>query len=635
LYGIAFWQVAMVPKKVVVDASSIKAQLEAGRPVRAKLPGGGRLKIDRSLPFLCLYRRPPENPDPGTERLVTAEAASIIAPGELEFQDGLRSLVTALAIDAREAFGDFLLVEIWVADHYAHRTPGAAPHFTLFTGPGVGTQVMSNRMGQELRRLRIARQDARVRLLSEKPTLPPGLAPLLTRAELEENRCRWLGIEIAPAFRSRDGQIYPLALKHMRHGLSRALNRTFHLFADRYTTHPPASFRSLGKRFFSKEVNHLDEQLAALDESFDFLLQVTPVNLDTAWQQFVSHRQERAPVFQYRPQKIDPYRMKRRLFSLPIERIEDPMLEGIFREKQMMLDRELSMLLELETPRFLLGSQQLFGKIPARVLTAARWLLERLPAQSTHEPPAEMEDARGFAKRARELIARYRESMPELRAKVSVDPEVFTSMIVSRGNLFVGSQATLPKSMVESMLAHEVGTHVLTYYNGRSQPFRLLALGLAGYDELQEGLAVLAEYLVGGLGRARMRLLGARVVAAQACVDGASFVDVYRLLTREHGFSEEHGFMLTCRVFRGGGLTKDSAYLRGFLRLLDYLKSGGDLESLYLGKIGVQHVPLIRELEWRGVLRPVPLRPHFLDFPQAIKRLEKIRTASSYMDLMS
>ena len=625
----------MVQTKSGTNAKVVLARLDSGQPVRTQLPAGGKLKIDRLLPFLCIYRKPPEHPDPGTERLVTAEAAYIVGSGEPAAQDELRSLVTGLAHEAREQFGDFLLVEVWVADRNAHRTPGAAPHFKIFTGPGVGTQVMSERLCEELRKLLVARQNARVRLSTEEPTLPPGLEPLLSASQLKEQRCRWLGVEVAPAFRSSTGKLYPLTLRQMRHGLSRALNRTFHLFADRYTTHPPASFRALGKRTFSSEVKRLDEQLAALDESFDFLLQVTPVNLDDAWQEFVRYGCERTPVFRYPPQEFDPYSMKRRLFSLPIERVEDPMLEGIFREKQMMLDRELSMLLDMETPRFLLGSQQMFGKIPRRVLAVARWLLDNLPPEEDSGEAEPMEDAAGFARRAKRLIARYRKIIPDMQVEVSIRPEVLTGMIVSRGNLLIGDRATLPQSRVEAMLAHEVGTHVLTYHNGHSQPFRLLALGLAGYDELQEGLAVFAEYLTGGLTGHRMRLLGARVLAAQACTDGADFVELYRLLTQEHGFSPEIGYLLTSRVFRGGGLTKDSAYLRGVLSLMRYLTGGGDLEPLYMGKIGVQHIPLIRELEWRGVLRPAPLRPHFLELPQAVKRLERIRKGASYRELMS
>ena len=50
-----------------------------------------------------------------------------------------------------------------------------------------------------------------------------------------------------------------------------------------------------------------------------------------------------------------------------------------------------------------------------------------------------------------------------------------------------------------ALLQHEIGTHVVTHVNGSRQPLRLLGAGLAGYDETQEGLAVFAEYLVGGL----------------------------------------------------------------------------------------------------------------------------------------
>ena len=44
-----------------------------------------------------------------------------------------------------------------------------------------------------------------------------------------------------------------------------------------------------------------------------------------------------------------------------------------------------------------------------------------------------------------------------------------------------------------ALLAHEVGTHIVTYVNGKAQPFRQLYAGLAGYEAFQEGIAVLAE----------------------------------------------------------------------------------------------------------------------------------------------
>ena len=51
----------------------------------------------------------------------------------------------------------------------------------------------------------------------------------------------------------------------------------------------------------------------------------------------------------------------------------------------------------------------------------------------------------------------------------------------------------------------------------------------AGSDELQEGLAVLSEYLVGGLSPPRFRLLAGRVIAAQMLIKGSSFRYIQRI----------------------------------------------------------------------------------------------------------
>ena len=55
-------------------ASAVRTRLAAGLPVRRTLPGGGRLHIDRPLPFLCVYRVPPGQPEPGADGLVRTQA---------------------------------------------------------------------------------------------------------------------------------------------------------------------------------------------------------------------------------------------------------------------------------------------------------------------------------------------------------------------------------------------------------------------------------------------------------------------------------------------------------------------------------------------------------------------------------
>jgi len=238
-----------------------------------------------------------------------------------------------------------------------------------------------------------------------------------------------------------------------------------------------------------------------------------------------------------------------------------------------------------------------------------------------------------FAAAANREIEYYRAQYPDFSAKVQVRDDI-VGLMVSQGNLLVGNPVRIPASRVEALLQHEVGTHILTYHNGRAQPLHQLYCGLAGYDELQEGLAVMAEYLVGGVSRPRVRVLAGRVLAVKALEGGASFVETFRLLTDDYGFNKKTAFTTTVRVYRGGGLTKDAVYLRGLVGLLDYLGEGGSFDELIVGKISTAHTPIIQELMWRRVLRPVPLRPKYLDQSQATGRLLCLRRKTSVLDLI-
>jgi hypothetical protein len=88
------------------------------------------------------------------------------------------------------------------------------------------------------------------------------------------------------------------------------------------------------------------------------------------------------------------------------------------------------------------------------------------------------------------------------------------------------------------------------------------------------------------------------------------------------------------RTFRGGGLTKDAVYLRGLVQILKYLAGGGDLEPLFVGKIAAQHIPIIRELTWRGVLAEAPMRPRYVTAPEALARIDRLERGMSVLDLI-
>ncbi|MGB6042670.1 MAG: tyrosine/phenylalanine carboxypeptidase domain-containing protein, partial [Pirellulales bacterium] len=69
-------------------------------------------------------------------------------------------------------------------------------------------------------------------------------------------------------------------------------------------------------------------------------------------------------------------------------------------------------------------------------------------------------------------------------------------------------------------------------------------------------------------------------------------------------------------------------------RMLEYLAKDGSLEPLFLGKMAAEHIPLVRELQFRKVLHKPPLRPRYMDDPDALQRLERLRQGASVLDLL-
>src|SRR5690606_1582707 len=236
----------------------------------------------------------------------------------------------------------------------------------------------------------------------------------------------------------------------------------------------------------------------------------------------------------------------------------------------------------------------------------------------------ELVRAPAFQQLALRELNRYREVYPEIDNTVELRRDI-TGLMVSDGSLLIGDTLAVRPDRVMPLIHHEVGTHVLTFVNGSAQPLRQLAFGLAGYDEFQEGLAVLSEYLVGGLDRARLRLLAARVVAAHSVEEGATFIDTFRLLTSDHGYSDRGAWSIAVRVHASGGFTRDLIYLRGLVELVDLLRRGMPLEPLYIGKLARKHIPILEELRHRGILRRPPLVPRYLHDPAAAERLEALR----------
>lgn len=629
----------------------IRRRLGEGQHLDERIDAG-RLYVDRPLPFLCLYRRPPEHRDLLTERLLTTQASYLIGSGEPEVFEKVARLTRTLAEAGKERFGRFLILEIWASPERGEADEdepySLQAEFEIAFSDAAearppnrsAARQTAEALADALCEIHIHHYASRATLNPDAPPAPPGCEPILPRPVAgrrlpPDSGAVILGLEIAPIYRDEaTGAVYPFVFDALRRGLATAIKKTAFAFAERHTTFAAPHFLALGRRSLEQAVAKVDEGLARIGESFEFLLQITPVNAEEAWMDFEESGFGKDPVFRYRPLPVDPELLKRRLFDLPIEEVDDPSLSWIFREKQEELDRKITMLRDRDTRQFFFGSMQLYGEVRSDLLQQAVAILDRLPRADEDVVSPENLEAEAFAEVAAGELRHYRQACDEFPETVQIRRDMPPGLMVASGHLLIGHQTKVPASRIEALLHHEIGTHMLTYYNGRVQPLRILYNGLAGYESLQEGIAVLTEYLAGGLTIPRLRVLAARVVAAQSLIDGASFTELFGLLRATYEFERHEAFSIALRTFRGGGMIKDVIYLRGLYELIRYLQDGGDFEALLAGKLSLHHLPVLHELRYREILRPGPLQPRYLLDEQALDRLDRVRAGLRLEDMI-
>jgi uncharacterized protein (TIGR02421 family) len=385
----------------------------------------------------------------------------------------------------------------------------------------------------------------------------------------------------------------------------------------------PLHYRALGRSAFLAAALHADRKLDAIARSYDFLLSLTPINSAEAMHHFLEGQAQEAPEFRYRPLTVDPDSAKRELYCIDLGPLEDPTLERLLCAKRRELDYQLTMLATRNRAGFRPASQLLYGAVDPDLLDEARAIL----AERGGAAPAGESGSVGageLAAAARGLIERYKDADPRFDCTVEVRDDV-SGLLVSGHRLMIASDSQVPNHRVEPLLAHEVSVHLLTCCNGAAQGLTIFRSGLAHYEGIQEGLGVFAEWAVGGLTRARLRLLAGRVVAVDAMLGGADFIETWRLLTKDHGFSRPSAFNIAMRVFRSGGFAKDAIYLKGFRKIVALVAAGASLDPFWLGKIASDDVEAIEELLLRGLLQPPVFRPEFLGRADVQARIARLR----------
>lgn len=599
----------------------------SGKPVRQDLPGGGRIHIDRPLPFLCIHISADDTETVARE-IAQANASYLIAPDVRSCAPLIKAVIRAL----EDQFGGVILFVIGELDGDKLLTDDAPflPPFEISVWATNDAREASAAFEGAVSATEVRYRTPRLLKAQEPPDMGSGMSLL-------EFECPTISAHFAPIHRQAgSGVIYPELRERLVALLFDAGLRAVNAFIGQHEILKLTSHRSLGRKAFIDAVTKLDRNMDEVASSFDFLLMVTPINAEEAYRRFEANNYRGDPQFLYRPLPLQIDAVKRKLFSASFDHLEDPVLYNLYREKQQELDLQLSLISSRQTPQFIEFGRALYGPVEPILLREANAILQDMETRGAEAMPDRQTEADCFfvERRARTMAAAYRKIFSGFDITIELRDDLPSGLLVSGDRLLISRTTSMDVHRVEPLLAHEIGVHLLTYFNGSSQGLRLFRTGLAGYEGMQEGLAVFSEYLAGGMTRERLKLIAGRVVGCAAMLEGASFDETFALMVKEHDFAMPAAFNLVLRLYRGGGLAKDAIYLRGLLELLDHLKNGGVLEPFWMGKIAASHFGVMQELATRGLLRRPMIYPLFIEHPLGQEGLKRAKSGIRPIDML-
>ena len=364
--------------------------------------------------------------------------------------------------------------------------------------------------------------------------------------------------------------------------------------------------------FVSGIISQIDADLHEAVSGIDILEAVAPLNYREQKAAFLESNYSVNPEFEYAEPDLDLFAKKRELYNIPVDKLEDEDLMTLYTDVIESYVDKLDQFKAIGTPEFLYDSLRYFGEPSDKDIGNANFILH-LPDELDPRDTNILDSAE--VQRRMKMFAEEE----GYEYSIKLNDSMIANALVSGTTVKINSSAMVPETEANALMHHELGVHLATTLNGRSQPLRIMSLGSPVNTTTQEGLAILCEYLSGNLTLYRLKVLAMRVLAVQSMIHEKDFKRTFLMLKEQHGASDDQAFTITARVYRGGGFTKDYLYLQGFHQMLNAHRDEADFTNLLVGKASLEHLPLITRLIKKeylispGFISPAIREPQELD----------------------
>lgn len=338
----------------------------------------------------------------------------------------------------------------------------------------------------------------------------------------------------------------------------------------------------------------IDEDLINIDNKIKLLYHIRPLNLEKEEVKFYQNPSYN-PEFQYPKLKFDPLELVDRLNKITTD--ESP-LGIIYARKKSEISDKIALLESIDEEAFGEISVKLFGRPTAEEIKHCKDMI--LANKNRNEAHAsETYDVKAAKVEFEKIFMKYGLK----KWKVKIKDNLVSACVAGKNNcLFIKDGSAFTKERLESLIVHEIETHIITAENGKLQPYEIFNRGLADYLVTQEGLAMYNVETQCGMSFESNFKAHSHVLAIDIGLRGGSFSDIYHQLFAL-GIASQNAFRSAVKAKRGymdtkktGAFSKDYIYYKGYFEIKKFINNGGDLKDLYIGKINSNDLETVKKI---------------------------------------
>jgi uncharacterized protein (TIGR02421 family) len=348
----------------------------------------------------------------------------------------------------------------------------------------------------------------------------------------------------------------------------------------------------------------IDNCLGAADRKARLLSRLNPTNINSQRRKFLrayARGEEYNPFFHYAPAKPDLNKLKYALASLrikiPSAKDEQWFFSRHLENKRRRTIKKIRCIQNIGSKKFGRYSVGLFGTPSASQIKYAKGQFNdtsRAIFPKVQDTIGDVGAAKILQQYATDHALPWKIKLRKnMASKAGLDSRS-KYLLIKKGECFAPGE-------LASLAVHEIETHIFRKENGALQRLpSLFSGGFAGPPTTEEGLAFFNEDL-GQHDPRRALLVAARTIAAHLA-RRQSFYGVFDALCAL-GLPLPYAWNVTARVKRGlsdtsgpGSFTKDHHYLKGYLEVKNFLRKGGDMRLLYIGKLNISNAESLAKL---------------------------------------